>query len=150
MLYTCCGGVCHCYLLAGTWRKCSWHVSWVGVGVTPDLCLVCGKCWGWRSPIGHLKLRDVQLVAVSQETDSTTQTRGGAGMSSCVHKSLFLGFRGTWLSSLPCYAAFSRIRKDRNRGVWVGRVALLLYHEVGCRTPVRLMTLNSSRYLCLS
>lgn len=68
------GGVCHCYLLAGTRRKCSWHVSWVGVGMTPDLCLVCGKCWGWRSPIGHLKLRDVQLVAVSQETGSTTQT----------------------------------------------------------------------------
>lgn len=91
MLHTYCGGGCHCDLLAGTRRKCSWHVSWVGVGMTPD-CLVCGKCWGWRSPIGHLKLRDVQLVAISQETGSTTQTRGGAGMSSCVHKSLFLGF----------------------------------------------------------
>lgn len=35
-------------------------------------------------------------------------------MSSCVLKSLFLGFRGTWLSSLPCSNAFSRTRKDRN------------------------------------
>lgn len=54
MLYTCCSGGCHCYLLAGTWRECSWRVSWVGVGVTPD-CLLCGKCWGWRSPIGSFE-----------------------------------------------------------------------------------------------